>query len=912
MRPDPEPGRLLGTGTGVRFALLSLFIAVGSTSLLPTAIVAHDSTNRPWTTLCLLAAGVDADAPDWPTRLGSATLSFFRSCTAAHGVAAPVTWMMIDTVVVLVLAAAIYLWLPAWRRRRLLPIADDGLATRLRELVTLAGLRRPPEFRIDPAGRTSDAVVFGRLGRHTVRLNAGLIVRGANDPALLRGVVLHELAHIRNRDVDITYATVALWRAFVAGAMLPFVVLVIYPTAASTPVSTLQSLLRPAILTVFAYLVRADILRIRETHADVTAVHWSPGLVAWPAAARPRFRAWQRFLDLWRIHPSWAERGRSVAEPASLFGVSALPMFLTGVTAMLVSDATQIMLLGFGFARSSARTPVVWLPPAVLTTAVVGVALWRAVAYAVGTGGRPPSGWRAGCWLGIGLAAGELLSFRVAGLGSLPAQPLVLLAFVIGAAVLTWWVAECAELWLRTCRGRSVQAVRLFGLAATFLMFSVWLSYWTTEFYLLLFGVPATLGSHAGGLPVWFVVLFGLVNKPWIFAGAATLWLFPLASWLRRPPAGIPPWMWRFGPDPRPAEQPLLSPRGATAGIILGGILCCTAVAVAMLSLHPLQPEPAGRDAGWALRYLLRLAAALTAAIVLTAVVVAVRSRRQRLVLALVSAGGGGIIGLTGLFIFASTDGCVEPLQVMASTCVWRPEAAWSVVGPQIPFVLNIAIYAAGVAALGSAGLSALVRRLAARPAGPLPQPRVSATWSVAARRTAVLAAALLVVVSAKGAKTFSWDLAAAADPVLPSPVQPPPKAATARIEVAAWWEVGGQSLVTALEQDFRRETAAAADLARTGRRAGKTSVEIDVSVFDPICADLTRDAREAKSFAPIPDTVAQVAWAAFLTAADLAGTECQQALQGTVDGNLFTTSLLEGSKAIAALDILRARLNSL
>jgi len=27
-----------------------------------------------------------------------------------------------------------------------------------------------------------------------------------------RAVVLHELAHVRNRDIDITYATVAIWR----------------------------------------------------------------------------------------------------------------------------------------------------------------------------------------------------------------------------------------------------------------------------------------------------------------------------------------------------------------------------------------------------------------------------------------------------------------------------------------------------------------------------------------------------------------------------------------------------------------------------------------------------------------------------------------------------------------------------
>lgn len=83
-------------------------------------------------------------------------------------------------------------------------------------------------------------------------------------------------------------------------------------------------------------------------------------------------------------------------------------------------------------------------------------------------------------------------------------------------------------------------------------------------------------------------------------------------------------------------------------------------------------------------------------------------------------------------------------------------------------------------------------------------------------------------------------------------------------------------------------------------------------SVFGPICADITNDARKANPFAPIPDPQAQTAWAAALTEAGRSGTDCQHALHSDVDGKLFTRSLSEGSKAVNALRVLRSRLDSL
>ncbi|CAM5305805.1 hypothetical protein SALBM311S_08552 [Streptomyces alboniger] len=54
-----------------------------------------------------------------------------------------------------------------------------------------------------------------------MRLNQGLLIKGRQDPEFLRTIVLHELAHVRNRDVDVTYLTVALALAFVPLGLVP-------------------------------------------------------------------------------------------------------------------------------------------------------------------------------------------------------------------------------------------------------------------------------------------------------------------------------------------------------------------------------------------------------------------------------------------------------------------------------------------------------------------------------------------------------------------------------------------------------------------------------------------------------------------------------------------------------------------
>lgn len=60
-------------------------------------------------------------------------------------------------------------------------------------------------------------------------------VRYDTDPSAFRAVMLHELAHLRNRDVDKTYFTIGIWRAFVVVALIPFLILNLHPVLLYDP-----------------------------------------------------------------------------------------------------------------------------------------------------------------------------------------------------------------------------------------------------------------------------------------------------------------------------------------------------------------------------------------------------------------------------------------------------------------------------------------------------------------------------------------------------------------------------------------------------------------------------------------------------------------------------------------------------
>ncbi|MGW2182189.1 M48 family metalloprotease [Streptomyces sp. NPDC001732] len=210
--------------------------------------------------------------------------------------------------------------------------APDSLPAHLTLLVRRAGLSRAPDFVVRPRALSAGAVAFGRAHRYTVCLHAGLLARRTTDPRRFEAVVLHELAHIRNRDVDLAYLTVALWRVFLAMVLMPCLAvhgLLVVQDRVLGPgrlywegaAPGLGELVLGVALVAQTHLARADILRHRELVADHDAVTCGADPEVW-SAQRPSARGagrWaagvRRVARPLRTHPSWSQRYEALTRP---------------------------------------------------------------------------------------------------------------------------------------------------------------------------------------------------------------------------------------------------------------------------------------------------------------------------------------------------------------------------------------------------------------------------------------------------------------------------------------------------------------------------------------------------------------------------------------------------------------------
>ena len=127
-------------------------------------------------------------------------------------------------------------------------------------------------------------------------------MKQAADPPAFRAIIRHELAHIRNRDVGITYFTLAVWYAFLLVAVLP---LRRRRCSARTSLDLERHLATRACSPRLVYLTRNAVLRSREVYADLRAsVPDGPGRGAAARAGElPRPAARIRLTRVRRVHP---------------------------------------------------------------------------------------------------------------------------------------------------------------------------------------------------------------------------------------------------------------------------------------------------------------------------------------------------------------------------------------------------------------------------------------------------------------------------------------------------------------------------------------------------------------------------------------------------------------------------------
>lgn len=618
--PTSRPPRLnpflFPPDTDFRFTLLIASVVGASLFIYETIYNGFTSLDPARFSLqleCVKAGSLDPAASpgglsEWSTALGVALeaeedcLEPFRQAESA--------WLASGVILLLLVAILIYWLLPPWKIWRgkltLLKVENaPEVVAYLAGLCGEAGLRRPPVFLWNPLNPVISGLAFGRLGRYYAALSGGLVTRFYTDRPAFRAILLHELAHLRNADVDKTYFAVAIWQAFVVAALAPLIAVQPYFL-----IFALDFSWRAIALVALVYLTRNAVLRARELYADLQASKWdeptgSLGRVL-ETLPQPKIGRWQAPLQ---VHPHPVERRQTVADTRRLFPMSFWEVFSTGV-AVTVGFGSVNTFLGIVIKSTPLRefiiSPVSFLITALifapLAVGVVGAGVWRMTFAALWQGRALGGAGRLGVSLGLGLLVGQMLSFE-SSMGLLlfaeENDLTAYLAFFLVSAL--WgmvllaslflffrWITAGAWLWLETANSsRALRRAYGIGQIVTGGLLTLWLG-----LLLLVYDAAVHLSSilvdiplsgfeiALGGLAFAFLAVAYLALQPLTALLFVGLWAFPLAAWFRRQQiAKAQDMSWAFF-DPLPQtpalpQQPPLRPGLALAVGLVSGFAFC-------------------------------------------------------------------------------------------------------------------------------------------------------------------------------------------------------------------------------------------------------------------------------------------------------------------------------------------------
>ena len=449
----------------------------------------------------------------------------------------------VGTALVLLAVACLIHWTYPYRmlrRSSLIPFDSpdtEDVAAYVTDLCREVALSRFPILVWNPLNPARTGQAFGSFGRYYVALAGGLIAQFHTDQSAFRAVVLHELAHLKNEDVDKTYFTLAIWQAFVIAALMPF--------AASrfrAPASeTVELGWRVLALTAFVYLTRSAVLRTREFYADVRASVWDGPTGALKSVLaempQPRSGGWRALL---RLHPLPLERKRILENTYPLFQMKFWDAFGAGIAAGIVFPYAKFLLVYTAtYTVESFRS--FWLGPAVLiplAACAVGVQVWRATFAEVMRGEVLPSTLPAGIGLASGLFLGQMLSLTITPTVSSHAIGIAWDMVLLGSvAAFMPWIAAGASTWLEVgLRFRSPRAIYRSGLVVAGLLLAIWYASVSAS---------AEMGTRMLHWGVALIFVFPTYD-PLFLVISTGLWAFPLSAWFWRGPASFSKAEWVF------------------------------------------------------------------------------------------------------------------------------------------------------------------------------------------------------------------------------------------------------------------------------------------------------------------------------------------------------------------------------
>jgi Zn-dependent protease with chaperone function len=641
-------------------------------------------------------------------------------------------WMLGGVAAMVLLAVVLYLLTPRWRMRRgrLVPLRMDDAPEVVAELERLsrqAGLARSPRFVWNPLNRASTGLAFGRFGDYRVAVSGGLVMLHHTDPDAFRAVALHELAHVRNRDIDRTYFTMALWYAFLAAAVLPLIVTLVDESAHTI----WQVAWRLAALVLLVYLTRNAVLRARETYADVRAdVTGGDAAIRRVVAGIPAPEG-APLTRLLRVHPDPAERLAALDDTDRLFRLGLPEALGAGIVLTLVFHEL-VTLIGFYETDPLTEHWLAALVAAPLVVGVVGLGIWRA-AFAAGVRDTPlVRVWEIGVALAVGMLIGESISLdslasggrtEIVGSDLLGWGVLWLVAIVLGMVLFSTWVAAGATLWLRRGGRRGLRAAFAGGYFAA----SVVLTVWTGTFYLA-HGVSALAERIArpvleddarrvaavasiGPQGVYRWVMdpqIAILDSRWpVLPALIVLWAFPLAAGIGRGSGRVPDWAFLGGGAPVTViPQRLCVRRALLVGVGLGVLVWVAALVLRVWIHADVGLERRTQDEFFAAFYYWSIGLTLGAQAVAAAVAAAL-TPRYRVLHGLLAAFVCGVLGAATIVLGPTAGSCID----LVSASAGPVGCPLFVDGPFVRMVYTQVLGEGAALALAAAGLVALAAR---------------------------------------------------------------------------------------------------------------------------------------------------------------------------------------------------------
>jgi Zn-dependent protease with chaperone function len=437
----------------------------------------------------------------------------------------------------------------------------EEVVSYLRDLCQKVELPDSPKFLLKPTSRAIGGKVFGFWDRYYLVLPTGLIILYDRDREAFRSVILHELSHLKNRDIDITYFSI------VAGYI--FLIALLVPIPFIWHGDYFYILWRIIIFSLLIYLLMTAVVRSREFYADIRAsIHLSPESIQHLLETFPQQKRLgqqsilasllDRLLDFkhqywqsaFKFHPASSERHQVLARPERLCYFNFWEAVSIGLVIAAAFNSVLVLVTPV-LIKSLGQIKINLMPEPFITAlffspfiaAIIGLGIWREVYASLTDNAIYRRSGKLGLGLGLGLIVGQVLSpYSTAEITpiSIWHQPLMTIVWNLLWDILLLtcfyyffeWVAICASSWLKV--SIAYKSPRPFY-ATGIIVANIWLILLLIGFdYVRLFAhllTPQSISELLIGLTLSLFII-GLSTYHLIVSIAfIILWSFPLSSW---------------------------------------------------------------------------------------------------------------------------------------------------------------------------------------------------------------------------------------------------------------------------------------------------------------------------------------------------------------------------------------------